>query len=227
MSEGYRLCCISDLHGRLPEIPDCDTVLLAGDIVPPSCHDPDLGRAWLETNFRSWVHALAERGIDLIGVAGNHDFVFEKHSEYFRNRIPSVWDYLEHEGMWQWGIGHIWGTPYQPEFHDWAFNRREDELERLWDAIHVKTDVLIVHGPPRGYGDRTPAGEHVGSPSLTRWIAKNKPRLVVTGHIHSDYGIHRLGETLVVNAALTDEDYRLVNRPILVDLFDDRLEPVE
>src|SRR5689334_2006906 len=53
----------------------------------------------------------------------------------------------------------IWGSPWHPWFYDWAFNapRRDAEefLASKFDAIPGDTDVVVAHGPPRGFGDRT------------------------------------------------------------------------
>ena len=44
-----------------------------------------------------------------------------------------------------------YGSPWQPEFCDWAFNvkRGEDILEK-WNLIPETVDVLVTHGPPFG-----------------------------------------------------------------------------
>lgn len=45
----------------------------------------------------------------------------------------------------------IYGSPWQPEFCDWAFNlpRMSKELEQKWKAIPKTTQILITHGPVR------------------------------------------------------------------------------
>ena len=40
----------------------------------------------------------------------------------------------------------------------------------------------------------------------------------VFGHIHNGYGQRQIGQTLYVNAAICDEDYRPVNAPVVVEL---------
>jgi hypothetical protein len=50
----------------------------------------------------------------------------------------------------------FYGSPVQPEFCNWAFNRRRGaELKKYWDKIPKDTDVLITHGPPAGILDET------------------------------------------------------------------------
>lgn len=213
-----KVCCVSDLHGNLPYIPDCDILCIAGDIVPLwSQNNIDLGRCWLDTNFKTWINNLFNRGIVVVGVAGNHDFVFE------RGYHPKVllWKYLQDSGF-EWRGLNIWGTPWQPWYGGWAFNAKEEQLEEKWELIPNKTDILIVHGPPYSQGDRVPYSEnidhHVGSPSLLRRIQSVQPKLVVCGHIHSGYGRYHLGGTIIANAALVNCDYFPVNEPILVEI---------
>ena len=115
----------------------------------------------------------------------------------------------------------VYGSPWQPRYLDWAFNADEPELAGRWGggaAIPEGTDVLLLHGPPRGYADFSPVdGVHTGSPSLLRRIEEVRPRLAVAGHIHSGYGVHRIGETVFVSASHVDDAYRPVN-PSVVDL---------
>jgi len=38
----------------------------------------------------------------------------------------------------------IYGTPWQPEYHDWAFNLPRDEsLQNIWKAIPSDTEILV------------------------------------------------------------------------------------
>jgi Icc-related predicted phosphoesterase len=82
------------------------------------------------------------------------------------------------------------------------------------EARPVCGQSLVCHGPPRGYGDHSDQSDgqpHVGSTALTEAVERIQPRLMVCGHIHSDYGRYRLGVTEVINAALVNNDYELVN----------------
>ena len=101
---------------------------------------------------------------------------------------------------------------------DWAFNLDEPDLARKWAAIPDDTDILLLHGPPRGAGDKTIYQERIGSPSLRDRIEAIQPLLVVCGHNHGGYGQCMIGETLVVNAALMDDNYRPVHPQIVVSL---------
>jgi Icc-related predicted phosphoesterase len=204
-----KVCCLSDLHGHLPEVPDCDLLVLAGDY----CRD-HADAFWYRDAFAPWVDRAAGR-MKIVGVAGNHDFIFERAP----HMVPRMnWAYLQDSGV-EWGGLKIYGSPWQPRFFDWAFNADEPDLKKRWDAIPADTDILVLHGPPYGHGDFSPYGRvHTGSMSLLTRIEAVQPRLVVAGHIHSGYGTYRIGKTLFVNASLVDEAYRPVNAPIVVEI---------
>jgi Icc-related predicted phosphoesterase len=94
-------------------------------------------------------------------------------------------------------------------------------LASKFELIPADTDILISHGPPRGYGDhsgRSDGQPHVGSTALTEAIERIQPRLMVCGHIHSGYGRYWLGDTEIVNAAHVDDDYRPVNSVVEITL---------
>lgn len=206
-----KVCCLSDLHGNLPDVPDCDILLLAGDY----CHNHrDL--FWYNKNFRVWLSDLSERMV-VFGVAGNHDFYFERHPDH---AATFPWRYLQDGSVEESRGLRIYGSPWQPRFHDWAFNLDEHELAKKWADIPDDTDILILHGPPHGIGDlaRDERGMpvHVGSPSLAKRIEEIRTRLVVFGHIHAGYGVYKSGRTTYVNASHCDERYRPVNAPILL-----------
>ena len=53
----------------------------------------------------------------------------------------------------------VYGSPWQPEFCDWAFNlERGQPCRDKWKLIPDDTDVLITHGPPHGHGRRVGPG---------------------------------------------------------------------
>lgn len=217
-----RVCCISDLHGHLPEVPPCDLLLLAGDLVPTDCHGAAEARPWLDSTFRAWLGSLPA-AMAVVGVAGNHDFVFAEGYPAFASPLP--WTYLQDSAATVGGLS-IWGTPWQPTFFNWAFNLDEPELGERWELIPEATDILLLHGPPFGHGDPTPRGP-VGSRSLLRRIEAVRPRLAVAGHIHSGYGVYRIGPTTFVNASHLDEQYAPAHRPVVLDLDEDGVSVVD
>lgn len=217
------VCCTSDLHGNLPKIPDCDLLLIGGDLCGPSL--PVLQYDFLDGPFRQWVDDLMERDIVVAGIEGNHAILAKRQPETFKELVDSIgWYYIENntfvlfEGEKVYGVS-IAGYPGSLPFgQGWAFNYTEEELEKQYLNIDEGTNIIISHGPPYGYGDITFDGEHVGSKSLLRAIERVKPKLVCTGHLHFGYGVYNIGDTIVVNAAHMDDDYRPVNKPILVEI---------
>lgn len=199
-----KICCLSDIHGFLPDIPDCDLLLLGGDY----CYDHDNYR-WYNSDFSAWLRGIHDRGIMIVGVAGNHDFIFQRNPSKSPAKLPA-WRYLQDTGF-RWKDINIWGSPWQPTFFDWAFNADEPALEAVWSQIPAGTDILLLHGPPHGYGDLVISeNRRTGSPSLTRKIIEVKPKLVVCGHIHCSRGVYYIPDqhTVIVNAAYVGEDYK-------------------
>ncbi len=202
-----RICCISDTHGHFPEVPDCDLLLLGGDYCPTN----DGQAWWFRDQFAPWLESLK---VPVIGVAGNHDFYFER----FPYIAPMKWTYLQDSGA-EWAGFKIWGSPWQPRFYDWAFNLDEPDLAEKWKLIPDDIDILVLHGPPYGYGDFSNYGNvHCGSPSLLARIEEIKPKLVIAGHIHPGYGHYNIGETIFLNCSLVDSKYKAVNPPQVVEL---------
>ena len=119
----------------------------------------------------------------------------------------------------------FFGTSWQPEFNNWAFNRTEEELVELYKRIPNDTDVLISHCPPYGIVDMA-HGEHLGSKALKERINQINPKLVICGHIHGGYGkVCTVGipestipKTIYVNCSILDDDYREVNEPITIEI---------
>lgn len=218
------VCCTSDLHGSLPEIPDCDLLLIGGDLCAP--YKPLAQYNWLATEFRDWAIDLVERDIKIVGVEGNHGILAGFHPELFKDVSTIIpWTYLQ-DTYAEFKDKVIYGTPDSLPFGSiWAFNVPENELEKKFNNIHESVDIIISHGPPYGIGD-VPGfvpKRHTGSVSLLETINRIRPKILVCGHIHGSYGVYEYENydgtvTKIINASHMDEEYRPVNKPILVEI---------
>ena len=207
-----KICCISDLHGHLPEIPRSDLLIIAGDICPVWNHDLVFQTMWLDRVFGEWLQKVPAKHI--VGIAGNHDWVFQKRPDHIP-KLGLPWTYLEDSGTEINGVA-IYGSPWQPRFCDWAFNADEAKLKEVWGKIPLGTEILITHGPPHGIFDMVDSVRHAGCIHLLSAVDIVRPRLHVFGHIHGNTGVTRLGRTTFVNAAVLDEQYRPLGAPPIV-----------
>lgn len=204
-----KFIAISDTHGQhgklsLPE--NADVIIHAGDI-------SGRGTESQVRDFIEWFSSLDYKY--KIFIAGNHDFFLEKISEAeVRKLIPGNVIYLNDSGIDIEGI-KIWGSPVQPWFHDWAFNRqRGTDIRRHWNLIPADTDILITHGPVKGILDRTVYGQEVGCEDLLDAVKKNKPSVHICGHIHEAYGVVESEGVKFINASVLNEDYFLCNEAV-------------
>ena len=153
-----------------------------------------------------------------IFIAGKHDFWFESRPHEIQELIPDNLIYLENSGVTIEGI-NIWGSPIQPWFEDWAFNRnRGADIKKYWDLIPSNTNILITHGPPYGYLDKNHYGKHVGCEELALAVERIKPQFHIFGHIHEGYGSVTPNETQFINASLLNERYFYTNDPYVFKL---------
>jgi Icc-related predicted phosphoesterase len=155
-----------------------------------------------------------------IVIAGNHDFSFEDERKELAEDIFSKDGiiYLNDSGIEIDGI-KFWGSPIQPWFQDWAFNRaRGEEIALHWNLIPQGTDVLITHGPPSGILDLCYHGERVGCSDLLKTVKEIKPKIHAFGHIHESAGTIRIDETLYVNACSLNKFYEYLFPPIDLEI---------
>jgi Icc-related predicted phosphoesterase len=216
-----KICCASDLHGFLPKIPECDLLLIGGDICPDA--QTPLQANWLSVAFRDWLDTVPAK--EIVGVAGNHDIVFEKSPQLLPERLR--WRYLEDDLVELFGF-KIYGLPWITPIWG-AFNRDEEGLARKYKNIPDDADIIISHGPPYGIRDGAPRRfytddtkwpdvEHCGSASLTERIHDIKPKLVLFGHIHEGYGISEFNDIIFVNASIMDVTYTPCNEPLVFEI---------
>jgi Icc-related predicted phosphoesterase len=211
VQEGLQIDLLSDTHCQEKSIkaPGGDLLLHAGDISYKGTIQEILPfLEWFEA--QDYTHKVL--------VPGNHDWGFEKAFGVFadeckrRNIIL-----LNDSGVTLEGI-KIWGSPVQPEFCAWAFNReRGHDIRKHWNLIPEDTELLITHGPPKGILDATQHGEEVGCQDLLHKILKTQVKLHVFGHIHEGRGWEYRNNCLFVNASAVDRRYRIVTgKPIRV-----------
>ena len=114
----------------------------------------------------------------------------------------------------------IWGSPWQPEFCNWAFNlpRNGWQLAEKWNFIPENIDILITHCPSFGNLDIVIGREdNLGCELLTERIKIVKPKIHIFGHIHSGYGYKFDGVTHHFNASVLNERYEYTNKPLTID----------
>ncbi|CAF4716071.1 unnamed protein product, partial [Rotaria socialis] len=114
----------------------------------------------------------------------------------------------------------FYGSPYQLEFNNWAFNLPSNsiEIKQAWSQISNDVDVLLTHGPPENIFDKNSLGLRTGCAQLLARVNIVKPRLHVFGHIHEGYGRIDSDSTIFVNASTCDLNYQPTQGPIVIDL---------
>lgn len=200
-------------------LPDGDILIHAGDIT-------NVGEPFYLKDFLSWFSALPHKY--KIFIAGNHDWCFERFHQYHTEAMeimagfPNV-TYLHHQPMVieEYGL-KLFGSPYTPFFCDWAFNVRQGKLCNYWTTIPDDTDILITHGPCYGILDKNDVGEKCGDSELLYRVEQLKNlKYHIFGHIHTNGKIQKKKSAKVpgvtfVNASVLNEQYKLVNKPVVV-----------
>jgi Icc-related predicted phosphoesterase len=185
---------ISDTHCFHDSFPyerfdDIDLIIHSGDC--SNSYDPYANEKEVR-NFIDWFSSVPVR--HKIFVAGNHDTSIEKRkvtpADFFQKGIV----YLENQSTTINGI-KFWGSPITPTFGKWAFMKARDKTNKVWQLIPDDTDVVIVHGPPKGVRDLSYDREGVlqfcGCSSLMKrcWSLGDRLKLVCFGHIHNMKGV--------------------------------------
>lgn len=138
----------------------------------------------------------------LLYVHGNHDRTYGQ-------RPPEGCDCIEDKlvtvnGLRILGLG---GSPlYNGGPHQYTERQMVRRINRLrWQLLRARgVDLVVTHAPARGYGDGEDLA-HRGFAALLPLLDQYKPRYLVHGHVHMEYGrdIPRTlqrGETTIINA---------------------------
>jgi Icc-related predicted phosphoesterase len=182
-----KIILISDthtFHGYLNLPTDADMIVHSGDI-------SSRGHKHEVLNFFTWYSSLPYKY--KIFIAGNHDFLFENDPDFIKENLPENLIYLENSGIEIEGL-KIWGSPIQPYFRNWAFNRfRGEDINKYWQMIPTDTNYLITHGPAYKIHDMVNnfynPDVYVGCKDLkNRLFMLPELKIFQFGHIHEARG---------------------------------------
>ena len=217
-----RITIISDTHQKHNQLnndlPGGDLLLHAGDFMTSG---------YSKTEAEQFFKWYEMRGYDnCVFIAGNHDRIMQDEPEMMRGLLTGYKgiDYLEDETIIIESSDttriKVYGSPWQPEFYDWAYNlpRNGEELKAKWDAIPEDTDILITHGPAWGFVDTVLGrNQHLGCELLAERIKTIRPKIHICGHIHSGNGHYFDGHTHFINASVLNERYNYAHEPFHID----------
>lgn len=178
-----KVLAFSDIHGRTNGLRYLSEKanLLAPDIVVISGDITDLG------NPVGAFEALTRLSIPVVVIPGNMDN---------GDSFPALTEGRSN-------IHYVHGR--REEIHGIGFvgfgvmRSATVDISEVLTYLVKEGDYLITHIPSRGHNDRVSNGDHVGSRTLARLIARTKPAVHHSGHIHESPGISREGPTLFVN----------------------------
>lgn len=203
-----RIIAISDTHmlHQSIKLPEGDLLIHAGDAL-------NYGKKEELFLFSKWWNELSFE--KKIFVPGNHDWCFERDLSWARTMLLNTHTLVDQGAE----IDNVsfYGSPWQPIFCDWAFNREDFDRRRKF-AVIPEVDVLITHAPPKGYCDML-GSTHLGDGELASAINSKIPRIHICGHIHAGAGRQTRGSRQTVyNVAICNEQYKPVNPVTIIDL---------
>lgn len=206
------IAAISDTHGYHSQLmlPQADVYVIAGDFT-------QRGNVQEIAAFNYWLSTIPAK--HKIVIAGNHDFYFQRDRWTARSLLTNA-IYLQDS---EWIIDDIkfYGSPWQPRYFDWAFNLdRGEPLRKVWAQIPEDTDVLITHGPPKGFLDENTRDiEKCGCEDLLNRMLQLNIQAHVFGHIHEHGGCRT---ALTLPSGNTTMLYNVAMSPIIptVTLFE-------
>jgi len=194
-----KIFATSDIHGNKTIVSslveaysasDADILLICGDVGGKRHGAQTLGkcRQLQLKDYTFLVSQLQSCGKPFHCVLGNDDW-FEVSDSYCLTtgqRINNIvaFDYINL-------------TPFNT-------NREANEKKISYELEKlqlINESIIIAHCPPYEAQDKITQGDNVGSKSIRKCIESQQPRIWFCGHIHEDFGVTKIGQTLVVNCA--------------------------
>lgn len=162
-----------------------DLILAAGD---------------LKGEYLTFIETLSNK--PLVYVPGNHDIRYEvKPPEGCINADDDV---VTVKGVRIAGLGG--SAYYNGGKHQYTEKDMDRRIKKLGRKIRRAggVDIILTHAAPKGLGDDDDYC-HRGFEAFLGMMDMYKPRFLVHGHVHLNYGknidrIHEYGETTIINA---------------------------
>lgn len=243
-----KVCAISDIHGTLIDIPECDILCICGDILPLDIQrNNDESVAWLAGPFQNWLLEAPCKYVVMIW--GNHDWYgdkccrgglegWEQCERLFKRDLgpdPKI-HILQDEEKHILGI-KFYGTSWCPSLRNWAFYGDSETLKEKFDLIPTDTDILLTHCPPE-FGQQGIVLQqnnwnflaNFGCSELQDTIERKFVDLrrnkdynklyVLSGHIHSgNHEWENEGNVWYRNVSIKDENYEPVYLPKVFTIY--------
>ena len=201
---GLRLVMLSDTHGshRKLHVPPGDVLIHAGDMTR-------MGHLEDAEDFNEWLAGLPHT--HKVVVNGNHEYNAE-----WKKRASTIFSNATFLKDTSITLQSPNKRPLRVHGTDFAWPMKSPNPS--YDSVTGTVDVLIAHGPAKGYVD---GGK--GCSELRRLVERLKPRVVVGGHIHFAHGVQqgsfRLAGTTFVNAANARDSHTHMGwEPVVLDI---------
>lgn len=213
-----RVCIVSDTHERhhlFDEIPPCDLLIHAGDILMRGRMMPKRKAIGKLEKFNEWLALVPATHKVVIG--GNHDRILEQLGAERVQSILTNATYMCNTSLHILGV-HIFASPISSgrsgndAFQSDAFLAATESAAQEIINSNQEVDILITHSPFGPVADAL------------------QPRLMhVAGHVHAHHGVHtshrknKDGEKdprqwYKVAAPIMDKGYQPTQLPVVVDL---------
>ena len=130
-------------------------------------------------------HIVTLANVPLLYVWGNHDTAYEQHAPEGCTCVDGR--VLDFRGLRVMGLGG--SIRYNDQVHGFTeaeMARRAARLALLAQASGG-VDLVVTHAPARGYGDLDDL-PHRGFEAFDRLLDRTRPRYLLHGHVHMEYG---------------------------------------
>ncbi|MEM0287130.1 MAG: metallophosphoesterase family protein [Nitrososphaerota archaeon] len=169
--------------------------------------------------FDRFMNSISMLDLPILYVPGNNDMVDFKLPNSVQNidgKSVKLYDYM---------FGGLGGSPFTPfnTPNEYSESQLSEKLNRLG-----KVDILVTHTPPyNSPQDTLSSGGHAGSKAVGIYIKKNKPRLVLCGHIHEAKAVSRINQSTIVNpGSASGGNYAMIELHEDIDMDIDEDEDV-